>query len=127
VWDPAAKAAKAQVIHSFGREDQLDREAIARLVASLSKLLDPAMALTGTAGPAGLEFTSSRALGATWALEGVWRRLGLDAVFGELLAGGRRPARTERVLFGLVAARAIEPASKLATAAWLSRRTGFPA
>ena len=123
VWDPAAKVAKAQVIHSFGREDQLDREAIARLVASLSKLLDPAAALTGAAGPGGLEFTSSRTLGATWALEGVWRRLGLEATFAELLADTRRPGRTERVIFGLVAARAICPASKLATAAWLGRRT----
>ena len=123
VWDPAAKTAKAQVIHSFGREDQLDREAIARLVASLTKLLDPVTALAGAGAAPGLEFCSSRALGATWALEGLWRRLGLDAVFTELLAGTRRPARTERVLFGLVAARAIEPASKLATAAWLPRRT----
>lgn len=24
-WDPVARQAKAQVIHSFGREDQLDR------------------------------------------------------------------------------------------------------
>ncbi len=66
---------------------------------------------------------SSHALGATWALEGVWHTLGLDGLLRRLLAGTRRPERTERVLFALVAARAIEPASKLATAAWLSRRT----
>jgi hypothetical protein len=28
------------VLHSFGREDQLDRDAIKRLVASLTRLLD---------------------------------------------------------------------------------------
>lgn len=123
VWDPAAGTAKAQVIHCFGREDSLDREAIARLVASLSKLLDPASVLTSTGAAPGLQYRSSRALGATWALDGLWRRLGLEAVFGELLAGTRRPARVERVLFGLVAARTIEPAGKLATAAWLPRRT----
>jgi len=47
----------------------------------------------------------------------------LDGLLHRLLADTRRDARTERVLFALVAARAIEPASKLATAAWLSRRT----
>lgn len=62
-WDPATKTSRPKVLHSFGREDQLDRDAIIRLVASLTRLLDPATALrssTGPAGPAGLAFTSSR-------------------------------------------------------------------
>jgi Transposase DDE domain len=129
-WDPVAGAAKMKVLHSFGREDELDRAAIERLIASLSKLLHPTGALIGdgiagaaAAGGPGLEFCSSRALGATWALDGVWAQLGLDGLLRGLLAGTRRDARTERVLFGLVAARAIEPGSKLATAGWLTRRT----
>src|SRR3954470_9253805 len=125
-WDPVAGAAKMKVLHSFGREDQLDRAAIERLIASLSKLLHPTSSTVAdatAAGGLGLEFVSSRALGATWALDGLWAQLGLDALLRRLLAGTRRDARTERVLFALVAARAIEPASKLATAAWLSRRT----
>ena len=47
-WDPATKTSRPKVLHSFGREDQLDRDAIKRLVASLTRLLDPATALTGT-------------------------------------------------------------------------------
>jgi Transposase DDE domain len=131
VWDPASRTSKAKVLHSFGREDELDRAAIERLIASLRRMLDPAAALTafdpapavGGEPGAGLSFVSSRALGATWALDGVWHSLGLDGLLRRLLAEGRRGERVERVLFGLVAARAIEPASKLATAAWLSRRT----
>ena len=125
-WDPVARVTKAKVLHSFGREDEVDRVAIERLIASLTRLLDSTAGLAGTpsagGGPA-LEFVSSRAVGATWALDGLWHQLGLDGLLRRLLAGTRRDARTERVLFALVAARAIEPASKLATAAWLSRRT----
>src|SRR3954468_14069502 len=120
-WDPVARTTKAKVLHSFGREDEVDRAAIERLIASLRRLLNPTAELA-SGGP-GLEFVSSRALGATWALDGLWHSLGIDGLLRRLLAGTRRDARVERVLFALVAARAIEPASKLATAAWLSRRT----
>jgi hypothetical protein len=120
-WDPVARTTKAKVLHSFGREDEVDRAAIERLIASLSRLLNPTAELV-SGGPA-LEFVSSRALGATWALDGLWHSLGIDGLLRRLLTGTRRDARVERVLFALVAARAIEPASKLATAAWLSRRT----
>ena len=39
VWDPKTKSAKAHVIHNFGREDQIDREGIRRLIHSLARLL----------------------------------------------------------------------------------------
>ena len=40
-WDAKAGQAKAKVLYSFGREDELDREAIARLIASLARALEP--------------------------------------------------------------------------------------
>jgi hypothetical protein len=55
-------------------------------------------------------------------LHGVRHALGLDGLLRRLLADIRRDIRVERVLFGLVAARAIAPASKLTTAAWPTRR-----
>jgi hypothetical protein len=128
-WDPTTKTSRPRVLHSFGREDQLDRDAIARLVASLTRLLDPATALSGspnstagTSGPAGLAFTSSRPVGGTRVLDGLWRRLGIDTVMTRLLEGRKRDPRTERVLFALVANRALEPGSKLAAARWVTRR-----
>jgi Transposase DDE domain len=123
-WDPATKTSRPKVLHSFGREDQLDRGAIKRLVASLTRLLDPAIALrTSTgAGPAELAFTSSRPVGGTLVLDALWRRLGIDTVMTRLLTGRKRDPRTERVLFALVANRALGPGSKLAAAGWVNRR-----
>jgi transposase len=127
-WDATTKTSRPKVLHSFGREDQLDRDAIRRLVASLTRLLDPATALTSTdtigttAGQAGLAFTSSRPVGGTLVLDALWRRLGIDTVMTRLLEGRKRDPRTERVLFALVANRALEPGSKLAAARWVTRR-----
>ena len=45
----SGSAQVAKVIHSFGREDQLDRVALARLVRSLSRALEPEQALIATA------------------------------------------------------------------------------
>ncbi|BBF99334.1 IS4 family transposase [Pseudonocardia autotrophica] len=122
-WDPATKTSRPKVLHSFGREDQLDRDAIKRLVASLTRLLDPATALTSSgAGPAELAFTSSRPVGGTLVLDALWRRLGIDTVMARLLEGRKRDPRTERVLFALVANRALDPGTKLAAAGWVTRR-----
>jgi hypothetical protein len=123
-WDPATKTSRPKVLHSFGREDQLDRDAIKRLVASLTRLLDPTTALAGTttAGADGLAFTSSRPVGGTVVLDALWHRLGIDTVMTRLLTGRKRDPRTERVLFALVANRALAPGSKLAAAGWVNRR-----
>jgi hypothetical protein len=123
-WDPVTKTSRPKVLHSFGREDQLDRDAIKRLVASLTRLLNPATALTSAtaAGSEGLAFTSSRPVGGTVVLDALWRRLGIDTVMTRLLEGRKRDPRTERVLFALVANRALAPGSKLAAAGWVTRR-----
>nr|WP_240676898.1 hypothetical protein [Actinacidiphila soli] len=43
-WDSAAGVSRTKVLHSFGREDEIDRDAIERLVAALTRLLDPTRA-----------------------------------------------------------------------------------
>jgi hypothetical protein len=118
VWDGAAKRSKVQVIYNFGREDQANREALQRLVASVTRYLDPGKALAASAE--GLEFTESRPLGGTWALDGLWARLEIGAAMRRLLKGRRLDDSAERVLFALVANRALAPSSKLAAARWAS-------
>jgi len=126
VWDPAAKRSRVQVIWNFGREEPGTREALERLVASVSRHLDP-----GRAAPAeGLEFEESRPLGGTHVLDALWERLGIGPAVRELLKGRRLDPSAERVLFALTANRALAPSSKLAAARWASRDvhiTGLPA
>ena len=128
-WDPARQRSVPQVLYSFGREDALDRDAVRRLVASLSRLLDPADTLAATAG-SDLVFLESRPLGGVHVLDALWRRLSIDAVIGRAGQNGRgRPrgnAANERVLFALVANRALAPSSKLAAADWVSNDVHIP-
>jgi Transposase DDE domain len=119
-WDAKAGVSRTKVLHSFGREDEIDRAAVERLVAALTRLLDPARAAALT-GPAELTFTEARPLGGTHVLDGLWHRLGLDAVMRRQLTGRRLDPRVERVLFALVANRALDASSKLAAADWITR------
>jgi len=120
----------AEVIHSFGREDQLDRDGLARLVRSIARYLGPEAELetgvSGGEGSAPLVFVSSKAVGGAWALDQLWRRLEIDKLLVRLLAGRRLDARAERVLFALVANRALEPLSKLAATKWVAERAWVP-
>ncbi len=127
-WDPTAGRSVPKILHSFGREDHLDRPALTRLVACLSKLLDPADALTATAGSE-LAFVESRPYGGAYVLDALWRRLHLDTIVGNLLQGPRgrpRDPAAERVLFALVANRALAPSSKLAAADWVTHDVHLP-
>ena len=114
---------RTRVLFSFGRKDQLDVEALRRLVASISRYLDPAEAVEVRAA-AGIElgarFLGAKHVGGTHVLDGVWHRLGIAAGLEKLLAerGYRTPV--ERLLFALVANRALDPGSKLAVESWIS-------
>ena len=76
-----------------------------------------------------LEFTESRSLGATWALDVLWSRLGIGETMRRVLADRNLDESAERVLFALVANRALAPSPKLA-ARWVSEDvtiSGLPA
>ncbi len=127
-WDPAAKTSRTKVLYSFGRADQLDRAAIERLITALTRVVgveagsDRARAV----GVPGLEFVQSRPLGGAWLLDGLWHRLGIDTLLRRLAAGTRRDPVVERVLFALVANRALAPSSKLAATSWVAHDVHVP-
>jgi Transposase DDE domain len=128
VRHPQSGHAVARVLHSFGREDQLDRDALARLVGSLSRYLGAAETAAPAVDGAGeLTFVASRTLGGCWALHGLWHRLGLDELVRRALVGRRcDPTAVERVLFALVANRALDPGSKLASTRWVGEVAHVP-
>lgn len=124
-WDPAAKASRTKVLYSLGRADELDRAAIERLITSLTRLLGVEPAATGpdrvrVSGIPGLAFTDSRPIGGAWLLDGLWHQLGIDTLLRRLAGTTRRDPLVERVLFTLVANRALAPSSKLAATGWLA-------
>jgi len=123
VWDPVKKRSRTEVLYNLGREDEASRAALERLAGSLQRFLsaapeDPQGNLFAAAE--GFDFLGSRPLGGSYALDGLWRRLGIDAALRRLLKGRRRDPAAERVLFALVANRALAPSSKLAAARWIS-------
>src|ERR1017187_284460 len=87
-WDAAARRSVPKVVYSFGREDQLDTDAIRRLVTALSRLLSPAGALAATAG-GDLVFTESRPYGGAYVLDQLWHRLGIAKILAGLASSGR--------------------------------------
>ena len=119
-WDPATKSSRMRVVHSFGREDQLDRAAVERLAGSLGRLLGQGREAAGATPE--LAYSGSVAYGGTYLLDQLWQRLGIGQAMTAMLGGTRRDAATERVLFALVANRALDPSSKLAAAHWAGRK-----
>ncbi|MDQ3608910.1 MAG: IS1634 family transposase [Actinomycetota bacterium] len=118
---------QAEVLLNLGREDRLDVDGLRRLAASITRYVDGdggGMPLPGAPGE--FDVVSSRALGGVWLLDGLWRTLGVDRALGQVLGARRFGTDVERVLFALVANRALEPASKLAAAEWASADVHVP-
>ncbi len=118
---------RAEVLLNLGREDELDVAGLRRLAASITRYADGggAAAPLGDAGTGSdggeLEVLSSRALGGVWLLDALWRRLGVHEALGRVLGARRFSTDVERVLFAMVANRALDPCSKLACSEWATQ------
>ena len=120
--DPKTGVSKTQVLYNFGRADQLDLEAIRRLIKSLAKLLAPEEAVAVVRQldeNFGFEFLGSRQFGGSFFLDGVWKQLKIDATLKKLLTGREYQIPMERLIFAMVANRALAPSSKLGMEHWV--------
>lgn len=118
---------QAEVLLNLGREDQLDVDALRRLAASITRFCDGdggGLRLGEKVGE--LEVTDSRPVGGAWLLDGLWRALEIDKALAKALGARRFSTDVERVIFALVANRALKPASKLSAAEWASRDAAIP-
>jgi transposase len=116
----------ARVIHNFGREDQLDREALVRLVRSIQRFLGSEETLRAQA-PEGFRFLGAPEAGGPHVLDQLWSQLGIGKAIARAAAGqGRGRSGVERAIFTMVCQRCLEPASKLEATRWLGRDVVLP-
>ncbi len=109
---------RAEVIYSFGRRDQLDVEALKRLIASLSRFISPEDAQELEAHGTGIKFISSKPAGGALLLKGLWERIGIGKCLSEALKDREFTTPVENAIFAMVANRALNPSSKLAVEEW---------
>jgi len=120
--DPKSGSSRAQVLYHFGRKDQLDLDALRRLVQSISRFLEPSE-VEAIQRDLDLdfpfEFLGSRQLGGSALLDGLWERLRIKHTLMDLLEQRAYETPIERLLFAMVANRALAPSSKLHMEHWI--------
>lgn len=135
-WNAETRRSETQIVHNFGRADELDREALVRLCRSIGRVCgvevhDP---LAGeqvrtddpVLGP-GVRQILTRPLGVVWVVEALWARLGLDRLFKDLANKAGAKADYERALLSMTANRlAAEPTSKLGVQERWAREVYLP-
>jgi transposase len=127
---------KPDVLMNLGRVDRLDVDGLRRLAASISKhfgghggeMAGPADGVEAglAAGATPMEVIDSRPIGTSWLLDGLWARLQIASAIKRAADGRRFTTNVERVIFALVANRAIEPMSKLSAAEWVCEDVIIP-
>jgi transposase len=110
----------AKVIHNFGREDLVDRDALVRLVRSIQRFLGGEDGLRAAA-PHGFEFVCAPESGGPHVVGELWAQLGIGKAIARAASGGRGRAGVERAIFAMVCQRCLEPASKLEATRWVGR------
>lgn len=123
--------AKPHILYNFGRAEQVDMDALRRLVDSIEGF----MASRGEAPRRGqsrdhgeFDFVESRSMGTGWLLHGVWEQLGIGSAIVDMArkAGVARPEELAACIFAMVANRAVDPCSKHATPEWLADDVYLP-
>lgn len=128
---PETGSPVAKIIYNFGREDQVDKEALRRLMQSIARVLSPEEHAAVQMGVdiGSVSIKTDKALGGVWVLEQLWEKLGIRAALERLLADRQFSTPVERAIFAMVANRALAPMSKLAIEDWVENDvaiTGLP-
>jgi hypothetical protein len=124
VWDVNKGCSVARVVYSFGRADQLDREALQRLARSILRIFSSEEAL---AAEPDVKVIEAWPYGGLHVLDSLWHQLGIDQVLNTQAVRHQVRQPVERALFAMVANRALRPYSKLyCHQQWLREEVFFP-
>ncbi|MGA2160437.1 MAG: IS1634 family transposase [Dehalococcoidia bacterium] len=126
VWDPKAGCSKTEVIRNLGREEDLDRKGLQRLVENVSRYLGEEIQTSSSVTEQDITFEPGRSFGGVWALDQMWRRMNIDKILKRLLKKRQFETPVERLIFAMVANRALAPSSKLAIEEWVEQDTFIP-
>src|SRR5262249_18223213 len=112
---------QAQVLLNLGREDQLDRDGLRRLVASINRYLGEPDAGLPPADAAqladgGLTVAGARPVGTVHLLAGLWQALGVDTALRKVLGPRRFTTNGGRVPVAPGGHRALGPRAQLSPA-----------
>ena len=110
-WDARKGRSQARIVFNFGRAD--DPEVIERLRRLAQSILRRCSAEAIVAERPDWRLLCAWPYGDIYALEAMWKRLGIDAVIRAQTEARRFGFEMERALFAMVANRACAPASKL--------------
>ena len=127
--DPKTRVTRTKVLHSLGREENVDLDGLRRLAQAICRYLEPGdvQEIQQRLEPGSpFEFLGALALGGTWLLDQVWKRMQLDRVVRQLLKDRDYSISVERLLFALVANWALAPTSKLAMEDWVGEEAYIP-
>ena len=122
VRDEKTQVAKAKVVHTFGRTDSLDVDALKRLAKSICRFLSPedVLDVQGALGERRpLKFVRSTPMGGAYLLRNLWEKLGIPTLMGRCLKDRSFTTPVEWALFAMVANRALAPDSKRGVEEWV--------
>lgn len=124
IWDPQKRCAVAKVVYSFGRADELDREAMQRLARSILRVFSSEEAL---AAEPDVRVIQCWPYGGAYVLDALWAELEIPKTIEEHARTHKTHQPFERALFAMVANKALQPYSKLhCHDQWLSDEVFFP-
>lgn len=118
VWNKEKGFAQAHVLYSFGRRENLDIDAIRRLITSLCRFLDPEDEIRTRSSDDDVKFLKARPAGGAYLLRELWHRLNIDKRLELALKDRAFTTPVQQALFAMVANRALAPSSKLAIEQW---------
>jgi len=131
IRDETTGKPKTIVLYNFGKPEDVDIDAVRKLITSLATLLPEGELVIGPSlGSAtseeALAFLEARDFGGIWLLDALWKRLGMNKAIEGLLDDRSYRTPVERLMFAMVSSRILAPGSKLSIEHWVERNSYIP-